>query len=133
LNARWNLQRAFLFNFFAIKNIINFMEQDLENFLRDAFKQKEVAHYLSTLQKIKVFIESRLADSSGKNEEERLKDYYTTLASVRDLAATELVSYTMSENIQNVVAEFQKRKEIEESDQQTFQELSEEDPKKNSN
>jgi len=109
------------------------MEQDLENFLRDAFKQKEVAHYLSTLQKIKVFIESRLADSSGKNEEERLKDYYTTLASVRDLAATELVSYTMSENIQNVVAEFQKRKEIEENDQQTFQELSEEDPKKNSN
>ena len=109
------------------------MEQDLENFLRETFKQKEVAHYLSTLQKIKVFIESRLADSSGKNEEERLKDYYTTLSSVRDLAATELVSYTMTENIQNVVTEFQKRKETEERDLETFQELFEEDPKKNSN
>lgn len=107
------------------------MEENLENFLLKIFHKKEASHHITTFQKIKVFIDSKLLESAGKNQEARLKEYYETLTSVRELVTSEIISNTLNENIRNTISQYHQKKETLEKDVETFNDIASEKSKKN--
>lgn len=106
------------------------MSESIESIVRDKVKQKEVSHYLVLVQKIKGYIDTVLLDLSSKNEEERIKGYFSALTKIRDLTQVELNEYAFSQNINLLIDNHLKKIEIEKKDLETFNDLTSENSEK---
>ena len=107
------------------------MSKDLENFLRKGVEEKSSDHYITVVQKVKMFIDGKLTESAGKTEEERLQMYFSTLMNLRDLMISELSDVAFRKNLHKSIDTFLKLEKVKEDDLATFKKLQQEDPKKN--
>lgn len=106
------------------------MKESMQDFIREKVKAKDSNHYMMMIQKVKIFIDTNLSDMSSKNEEERLQGYFNALLRIRDLMQSEINDYALSQNINNLLDSYQKKKEAEERDIETFKKLTEANDKK---
>lgn len=106
------------------------MKESMQDFIREKVKAKDSNHYMMMIQKVKIFIDTNLSDMSSKNEEERLQGYFNALLRIRDLMQSEINDYALSQNINNLLDSYQKKKEAEERDIETFKKLTEDNDKK---
>ena len=109
------------------------MNQDLDNFFASRFKIKNSNEYFDSMQKLKLFADSKLSDLSNKPDEEKVKGYFDTLLAIRDFISAELAEHTFLMNVNKVFEDYKDKLETEKKDLETFKQLQSESPKKNDN
>lgn len=107
------------------------MSQDLDKFFTSRFKTKTSNDYFDSMQKLKIFTDSKISELSNKSEEERVRGYFDTLLAIRDFIAAELAEHTFLDNVTKVLEDYKEKLEAERRDLETFNQLQSESPKKN--
>jgi len=107
------------------------MSQDLDKFFSSRFNYKSANDHLDSMQKLKLFAESKLSDLSNKPEEERVKGYFDTLLAIRDFITSELAEHAFLTSVNKSIEDYRQKLESEARDVETFKQLLNENPKKN--
>ena len=107
------------------------MEQSLEEHLRQSLKNKQSDYFLTLVQQVKTYIDARMSELAGKNEEERAQGLHSSLVSIRDLMNAELSDYSFRKLMIDSIDTYTRTKEIEKEDLEKFKDLNSENQKKN--
>lgn len=79
------------------------MNENLVDLLRDRFQEKTSENYLELMQKIKMFIDTRMSEAAGKNSEQSAQIYFSTMLSVRDTISAEIVEHAVNTQIKSII------------------------------